>query len=124
MTVQSPERTRSDDVSTAVEETGRDVGAVMADARDTVMSAASRVPEIADSTRAAVDGALRQMETGSDEALTAGASLALGAALGMLVGGAPRLFIVMALVPVAAIGAILLDRQTRTRSARSSGAKA
>ena len=124
MTVHSPERTRSSNISTEANETARDVGAVVTDARDTVVAAAARVPEIADSTRAAVDGALRQMESGSDEALTAGASLALGAAIGMLVGGAPRLFIVVALVPVAAIGAILLDRQTRTRSTRTTSSKA
>jgi len=123
MTVHSPERTRTSDTSTEANESTRDVGAVMSDARDKVVAAASRVPEIADSTRAAVDGAFRQMEAGTDEALTAGASLALGAAIGMLVGGAPRLFVALALVPVAAIGAILLDRQTRTRSTRSTTAK-
>jgi hypothetical protein len=122
MTVHSPERSRSTDAADS-NETTRDVGAVMSDARDTVVAAAARVPEIADSTRSAVDGALRQMEAGTDEALTAGASLALGAAIGMLIGGAPRLFVAFALIPVAAIGAILLDRQTRTRSGRTSTAK-
>jgi hypothetical protein len=120
MTVHSPERTRTTNASTDASDTERDIGAALTDARDTVVAAASRVPVIADATRSAVDDAIRQMEAGTDEALTAGASLALGAAIGMLVGGAPRLFVALALVPVAAIGAILLDRQTRSRSGRMS----
>ena len=64
------------------------------------------------------------MDAGSDEALRAGASLALGVAIGMLVGSAPRIFVAASLVPVVAIGAILLDRQTRGQVGSRSATKA
>ena len=50
--------------------------------------------------------------TGSDQQVTAGISLSLGLAMGMLLGGAPRLLILAALAPVAVMGMALLDRQS------------
>jgi hypothetical protein len=69
---------------------------------------------MANATRGAMTEAMRQMEAGSDQALTTGAAFALGAAMGLLVGGAPRLLVVASLVPVAAAGMILLDRRGAT----------
>ena len=94
-------------------------GAVVSDARDAAASVAARAPEVAEATRGAVQDAFRQLEAGSDEALAIGTFFALGASLGMLIGGAPRLLIAATLVPVAAAGLILLDRQAgRTATPR------
>ena len=94
----------------------RDVAANVRGAAETV---ASRLPEAAAQTRAAVDEAARRIETGSDEMLTAGTSLSLGLAIGMLVGGAPRILVALALVPAAAMGLTILDRSSRAAGRRS-----
>jgi hypothetical protein len=88
-----------------------EVRSAVGTARDTAATAAAKAPEVATATRGAMSEAMRQMEAGSDQALTTGAAFALGAAMGLLVGGAPRLLVVATLVPVAAAGMILLDRR-------------
>jgi hypothetical protein len=75
------------------------------------------MPEMARASRAAVDDMFRAIETGSDERVSAGVTLSLGLAIGMLLGGAPRLLIALALAPVAAMGLVLADR--RARAART-----
>ncbi len=75
------------------------------------------MPDMARASRAAVDDMFRAIETGSDERVSAGVTLSLGLAIGMLLGGAPRLLIALALAPVAAMGLVLADR--RARAARS-----
>lgn len=86
-------------------------------AADSVRSAAELVaeqaPEVARATRDVAGEAARRLDEGSDEMLTAGATLSLGLAIGMLIGGAPRPLIAAALVPVAAMGLTILDRQGR-----------
>lgn len=89
----------------------RDVAANVRGAAETV---ANRLPEAAAQTRAAVDEAARRIETGSDEMLTAGTSLSLGLAIGMLIGGAPRILVVLAMIPAAAMGLTILDRSSRS----------
>ena len=94
----------------------------MRDAADTVRSVANeavaRLPEAAATTRDAITDARRTIDSGSDESLSAGTLVAFGFALGLLVGGANRLLVMLALVPAAAMGLTLLDRQsTRPGSA-------
>jgi hypothetical protein len=102
--------------TSSTKDQARDVAANVRGAAETV---ASRLPEAAAQTRAAVDEAARRIETGSDEMLTAGTSLSLGLAIGMLVGGAPRILVALALVPAAAMGLTILDRSSRAASRRS-----
>ncbi len=94
----------------------RDVAANMRGAAETV---AARLPDAAAQARGAVDEAARRIETGSDEMLTAGTSLSLGLAIGMLIGGAPRILEALALVPAAAMGLTILDRNSRAAGRRS-----
>jgi hypothetical protein len=101
--------------STADETTSdRDLGAttreVASDVADRASSVAARLPEAAATTRGAVEEAARRMEAGSDEMLAVGASLSLGLAIGMLIGGANRLLVAVALIPATAMGFTLLDR--------------
>jgi hypothetical protein len=85
------------------------------DVADSVMSVANdavaRLPEAAATTRVAIADARRTIDSGSDETLSAGTLVAFGFALGLLVGGANRLLVLLALVPAAAMGLTLLDRQ-------------
>ena len=94
------------------------VGAAIQEVRGAVEGVGKSVPEVARASRSAVDDLFRAIETGSDERVTAGVSMSLGLALGMLIGGAPRLLVLLALTPVVVAGMVLADR--RTKSTRSS----
>ena len=94
-------------------------GDVAANVRGAAGSVAAALPEAAATTRQAVDEAARRIESGSDEMLTAGTTLSLGLAIGMLVGGAPRILVALALIPAAAMGMTLLDRNSRNAAARA-----
>jgi hypothetical protein len=90
----------------------RDVATEVADRASAV---AARLPEAAATTKVAVEEAARRMEAGSDQMLAVGASLSLGLALGMLVGGANRLLVAVALIPATAMAFTLLDRYGNNR---------
>jgi hypothetical protein len=77
------------------------------------------VPGVARASRSAVDDLFHAIEAGSDERVSAGVTLSLGLAIGMLIGGAPRLLIMAALAPVAVMGLVLADR--RAKGSRTAG---
>jgi hypothetical protein len=77
--------------------------------------AVARLPEATQATRQAVEEANRAIQAGSDESLMAGTTLSVGLALGLLLGGANRLLVILALIPAAAMGFTLLDRQQSRR---------
>ena len=95
------------------------VGEAVADAAGTVRVAATdvvaRLPEVAATTRSAIEDANRQMRAGSDEMLSVGSVLSFGFAMGLLIGGASRLLVAIALIPAAAMGLTLMDRVSRSR---------
>lgn len=95
------------------------VGDAVADAAETVRVAANdavaRLPEVAATTRSAIEDANRQMRAGSDEMLSIGSVLSFGFAMGLLIGGASRLLVLIALIPAAAMGLTLMDRISRTK---------
>jgi hypothetical protein len=80
------------------------------------------VPDMARASRAAVDDLFSSIESGSDERLSVGLTLSLGLAIGLLVGGAPRLLIAIALAPLAAMGFVLADRRASSAKARPTSA--
>jgi hypothetical protein len=109
-------RTRSPsagDASDAVQTAVREV-------RGAIENVSRSVPDVARASRSAVDDLFKVIETGSDERVTAGVSLSLGLALGMLLGNAPRLLVIIALAPVVAAGLVLADRRTKTSTRTSS----
>jgi hypothetical protein len=77
--------------------------------------AVARLPEATQATRQAVEDANRAIQSGTDEALMAGTTLSVGLALGLLLGGANRLLVILALIPAAAMGFTLLDRSQSGR---------
>lgn len=107
-----------DPLATAQEVAGQAAAGV----RTVADEIAQRLPEAAATTRVAVEDAARWMEAGSDEMLTAGTTLSLGLAIGLLVGGANRLLVALALVPAAAMGMTLIDRRG-VRTTSSSGSR-
>lgn len=98
--------------------TTREVASGVADRAGMV---AARLPEAAATTRGAVEEAARRMEAGSDQMLAVGASLSLGLAIGMLIGGANRILVALALIPATAMGFTLLDRYGGGRSGGGTG---
>jgi hypothetical protein len=117
----------TDDKTTQAKEAVRDAAETVRDAADTVLSAANeavaRLPEAAATTRDAIADARRTIDSSNDETLSAGTLVAFGFALGLLVGGAHRLLVLLALVPAAAMGLTLLDRQSARPPTRSTGAR-
>jgi hypothetical protein len=100
----------------------RDAVRIAADEVRGALDTMSRsVPEVARVSRGALDDALRAIETGSDERLSAGLTLSLGLAIGLMVGGAPRILTAVALIPIAAIGLAMVDRLARTSAAARGG---
>ncbi len=123
MATNTPSRATADDEPSSAAATARQaaegVASGIAGAAGTV---SARLPEAAASTRAAMDEATRRMTTGSDEMLTVGTSFSLGLAMGLLLAGASRIFIALALIPAAAMGMTLVDRGAlTTRSRRTTG---
>ena len=102
---------------------GDSVSEAALNVRDTAADAVARLPEVAATTRAAIEDANSQIRAGSDEMLAAGTLLSFGFAAGLLVGGANRLFVTAALVPVAMLGFNLLDRATRAAKRPASGGR-
>ena len=97
------------------------VGDAVAEAAGTVRGAAgdavARLPEVAATTRSAIEDANRQMQGGSDEMLTVGSALSFGLAAGLLIGGAPRLIVVGAFIPAVAMVLTMFNRANPGRGA-------
>jgi len=102
----------------AREDEGRELGAGAREAAGTVASGiaaaadtvSARLPDAAAATRGAVDEAARRLATGTDTELAVGASFSTGLAVGLLVGGAARILVALALIPAAAMSMTLVDR--------------
>jgi hypothetical protein len=118
MAVDRSSETRRDaqDAARDAANTTRDVANEVAERASAV---AARLPEAAATTRTAVEEAARRMESGSDEALAIGTSLSVGLAIGLLIGGGPRLLVALALIPATAMGFTLLDRYAGRTSSTS-----
>jgi hypothetical protein len=118
-------RTSTDDVTTTTSPVRPSslVADGVSEVREAVGVMSRSMPEVARASRDFVDEAMRRIERGSDERISLGVTLSLGLAIGMLVGGAPRLLIAAALAPVAAMSLVLMDRRAKaglgTRSTRA-----
>jgi hypothetical protein len=91
---------------------------IASDVADRAVAAAQRLPEAASATGARLEQANQMIQGESDEVLAVGASLSLGLAMGLLLGGANRLLVILALIPATAMGFTLFDRHGGTRTLR------
>ncbi len=80
--------------------------------------------DVVASTRAAFDDANRRIRAGSDGGLTIGTAVTFGLAVGLLVGGAARPPVAVALIPAGMMGLTLLDRSSRQPAAGRADATA
>ncbi|HET7029825.1 MAG TPA: hypothetical protein VFI34_04905 [Candidatus Limnocylindrales bacterium] len=93
---------------------------IASDVADRAATAAQRLPEAASATGAQLERASQAMQRESDEVLAVGTSLSLGLALGLLLGGASRLLVILALIPASMMGYTLFDRHNEIRLTSSS----
>jgi hypothetical protein len=91
---------------------------IASDVADRAVAAAQRLPDAATATGAQLDRANQLIKGESDEVLAVGTSLSLGLAMGLLLGGANRLLVILALIPATAMGFTLFDRHGGTRTMR------
>ncbi len=95
---------------------GEDQGVVQTarQVADTVAGAAgevsARLPEVASTTRDAFTEANRMVRSGSDQTLKLAGSFSIGLAVGLLLGGASRILVILALIPAGLIGSTLIER--------------
>jgi hypothetical protein len=95
--------------------------AVAGNVATAAQEAVARLPEATQTTRAAVEEANKAIQSGSEEMLVAGTTLSVGLALGLLLGGANRLLVILALIPAAAMGFTLLDRSQTGKTSLKRG---
>jgi len=88
--------------------------------RGALQGVSQQVPQVARASRGAIDDLYRMIDTSSDERVTAGVTLSLGLAIGMLLGGANRLLIALSLIPVAITGFVMADRRSPGTTSRTS----
>jgi hypothetical protein len=115
-TTSTPSSTRTDNDDTDLAATAKGIAS---DVADRAVAAAQRLPEAASATGVQLDRANQLIQGESDEVLAVGTSLSLGLAMGLLLGGANRLLVILALIPATAMGYTLFDRHGGTRTPRT-----
>ncbi len=95
----------------------------ISDLADSVAGAAgdmtARIPEVAQGTRDAIAEANRMVRGGSDQTLKLVGAGAVGFAVGLLMGGANRMLVVLSLVPASLIAATLMQRVDENGATKS-----
>jgi hypothetical protein len=108
--------TRAADLGDALRAAGTGIG-------DAVGAARTAAPELARTSQELADELMRRIQAGSDQQVSAGVAMSLGLAIGMLLGSAPRILVAVALVPVAAMGFVLMDRRFEPRTGGSAASR-
>jgi len=83
-------------------------------ASDAIDRASAQMPQMRDTASAALSETARRLESSPDDVLTMGAALSTGVAVGLYIGGAPRILVSLAMLPAIAMGWTLLSRSSRT----------
>jgi len=115
MTTANPTTTRSSS-SGDDQDLATTAKAIAGGVADRAAAAAARLPEAANVTGASLERAGQAIRGESDEVLAVGTSLSLGLAMGLLLGGANRILVILALIPATAMGFTLYDRHGGTGS--------
>ncbi|HEY7133298.1 MAG TPA: hypothetical protein VH440_13675 [Candidatus Limnocylindrales bacterium] len=105
----------TDDLAAAANDVAATAKGIATDVADKASAAASRLPDAANEAGLQLGRANQLIQSESDEVLTVGTALSLGLALGLLLGGANRLLVLLALVPGTAMGFTLFDRHNGGR---------
>jgi len=111
--------TRSTTTNGADDQARSAVVTAASEVRGAIEGVSRQVPQLARASRGAIDDLYRMVDASSDERVTAGVTMSLGLAIGLLLGGANRLMIAVALLPVVVTGFVMADRRMTGRGARS-----
>jgi hypothetical protein len=84
-------------------------------AGDIAAQAPAAVTSAVDAATGAWNESALRIQTSSDEVLAIGTALSTGIAIGLILGGANRLFVGASLIPSAAMGFTLLSRYTELK---------
>lgn len=107
-------QTSTDD---GLEGEGQGIGQTARQVAEGVAAAAgdvtARIPEVAQTAKGAWQEADRMVHRGSDSTLQLVGAASVGFAVGLLVGGAHRLLVILSLIPAALIGATMVERMER-----------
>ena len=106
-------RTTASTEDQGIAQTARNVADSVAGAAGEVTS---RIPEVTQSTKDALNEANRMVHRGSDDTLRIIGAASIGFAVGLLVGGANRILVIASLVPAALIGATMVERMDQESS--------
>ncbi len=106
-------RTTASTEEQGIAQTARNVADSVAGAAGEVTS---RIPEVTQSTKDALNEANRMVHRGSDDTLRIIGAASIGFAVGLLVGGANRILVIASLVPAALIGATMVERMDQESS--------
>jgi len=80
-------------------------------AGDVATSVQAHAPAVIDTSRATADSAVREVRAASSENLMLGSVFSAGLSLGLLLARAPRVLVLLALVPVFVLGGDLMGRR-------------
>jgi hypothetical protein len=120
-TTTRPEATTSTGQRSRLETTRTVVADAVADVATTASSIAAdasvKLPVAATTARAAFDDANRRIHASSDDMLRLGTAVSFGFLMGLLIAGANRLLVAVALVPLSMIGLTLLERSSASDQA-------
>lgn len=104
-------------MSPATDQDGQGIGQTARQVAEGVAAAAgdvtARLPEVAETARGAWEEADRLVHRGSDSTLQLVGAASVGFAVGLLVGGAHRLLVILSLIPAGLIAATVLERMER-----------
>jgi hypothetical protein len=90
-------------------------------AGDIAAQAPAAVTSAVDAATGAWNESALRIQTSSDEVLAIGTALSTGIAIGLILGGANRLFVGASLIPSAAMGFTLLSRYTELKPRSANG---
>jgi hypothetical protein len=83
-------------------------------ASEAIDRASAQMPQVMDTASNALNETARRLESSPDDVLTTGAALSTGVAIGLYIGGAPRILVSLAMLPAIAMGWTLLSRSSKT----------
>lgn len=93
-------------------------------ASDLASQAPAAMNTAVESAAGMINESTAAMQSSPDEVLAIGTALATGIAIGLMIGGAPRILVGAALIPSAAMGFTLMSRYTEVRPRNGGRAKA
>ena len=109
----STTRSTTDTPAEGIAQTARSVADTVAGAAGEV---SARVPDVAQTARDAFVETNRMVQQGSDQTLKILGAASIGMATGLLLGGANRVLVILAMLPAALVGATLVERSDGTVS--------